>query len=294
MEESSLLEHICRAGKLDAARVIIGPGDDCACVRVGERLLLTVDHLIESRHFVPGTAINLIARKAVARSVSDIAAMGGTPSWSLATGALASDVPQERARDLIDRVHHWARHWGCPCVGGDLATLAPGSPMVLTVTVGGEPEPQRGPVTRDGARMGDEVYVTGRIGGSFASGRHLTFEPRVEQGRALVKTLGAGLHAMIDVSDGLGRDAGRIARASGVRVEIDAEKVPTHADAGGTWFADGEDYELVFVVASGTSVPSEIAGVALTRIGRVVAGEGCGLIEPGGVREIAHSGWDHA
>ncbi len=174
-----------------------------------------------------------------------------------------------------------------------MATRAPGSPMVLTVTVGGEPEAQRGPVTRDGARVGDEVYVTGRIGGSFASGRHLTFEPRVEQGRALVKTLGAGLHAMIDVSGGLGRDAGRIARASGVRVEIDAEKVPRHADARGTWFADGEDYELVFVVASGTSVPSAIAGVELTRIGRVVAGEGCGLIEPGGVREIGHSGWEH-
>jgi thiamine-monophosphate kinase len=149
--------------------------------------------------------------------------------------------------------------------------------------------------------VGDDVWVTGRIGNSFASGRHLTFTPRVEQGWWLAETLGSDLHAMIDVSDGLGRDAGRIAERSGVGIEIEAGLVPRHVDASEIEraIADGEDYELLF--AASPEVRTRLEGewpwreaVGCTRIGRVVSGSGCFLVMDDGVRkEISELGWDH-
>jgi thiamine-monophosphate kinase len=178
MKESDLLAHIARRSADLAARfgqVVVGPGDDCAVVRTpsGDELLLTVDHLVEGRHFEPGTPIDLIARKAVARSVSDIAAMGGTPSWGLATGCLPRGYQHGDA--LFEAMHKWACHWGCPLVGGDIA--ASEGPMVLTVTVGGVmgtrwveewidapleakdlTRVETKPVLRSGARPGDTVF----------------------------------------------------------------------------------------------------------------------------------------
>ena len=169
--------EIGRAGDLAARfpHVVLGPGDDCAVVRgsPGVDVLLTVDQLVEHRHFTSDTPVDLIARKGVARSISDIAAMAGTPAWSLATGLLPEGYPH--ARELTDALHRCAEHWGAPMVGGDIAVGPRGSPLVLTVTVGGGVHARRGPVTRDAARPGDEVWVTGDLGGSLASGRHLTF-----------------------------------------------------------------------------------------------------------------------
>ncbi|MGH7130654.1 MAG: thiamine-phosphate kinase [Phycisphaerales bacterium] len=306
MRESELLRHIAERSPVRALGpgVVVGPGDDCAVLAPsGRDLLVTVDHLVEGRHFAPhpGTPIDAIARKAVARSVSDIAAMAGTPAWGLATGALPPEWMaggRAGADELFDRMAHWARHWHCPLVGGDISSLpgGAGSPLVLTVTVAGHVHATRGAVLRSGACAGDAVWMTGRIGGSLKSGRHLTFEPRVAEGRWLADTLGEDLHAMIDVSDGLGRDAGRIAAASGVRVEIERARVPLHGDAGATALADGEDYELVFTTAAGVELPPAcpLTGVALTRIGRVATGGGCGIIEPDGcVVEGADLGWDH-
>lgn len=304
VRESELLRHIAKRSPLKALGpgVVVGPGDDCAVLAPsGRDLLVTVDHLVEGRHFAAGTPIDAIARKAVARSVSDIAAMAGTPAWGLATGALPPEWMaggQGGADELFDRMAHWARHWHCPLVGGDISSLPEGSPLVLTVTVAGHVHATRGAVLRSGACAGDAVWVTGRIGGSLSSGRHLTFEPRVAEGRWLADALGEDLHAMIDVSDGLGRDAGRIAAASAVRMEIERARVPLHGDAGATGgaLADGEDYELVFTTAAGVDFPAAcpLTGVSLTRIGRVVAGNGCGVVEADGrVVEGAELGWDH-
>ncbi len=315
MLESALLQRIDERSR-DLAQaggpVLVGPGDDCALIAPSAGpLLLTVDQLIEHRHFhgpilgsgrpaggPSGTPVDLVARKAVARSVSDIAAMGGRPRWALATGALAKDFPQPLAEELVDALAAWARHWGCPLVGGDLAALDPGQPAVLTVTIGGEPDAARGAVLRSGARPGDEVWLTGALGGSLASGRHLTFEPRVREGAFLAELLADRLHAMIDLSDGLGRDAGRVARASGVRIALDGPRVPLHAGLGQSALGDGEDYELLFVVdarAAGAVPPvCPATGTPLTRIGRVEAGEGCVLLDAQGrLADIRELGWDH-
>ncbi|MEZ6164121.1 MAG: thiamine-phosphate kinase [Phycisphaerales bacterium] len=187
MDESRLHDHIyARSGSLSLTNgeLLVGPGDDCAVLRTpsGDLQLLTVDQLVEGRHFEPGTDLDLIARKAIARSVSDIAAMGGQPAWALATGVLPQGYAHADA--LFDAMHRWGNHWHCPLVGGDIASHAsPDHPLTLTVTVGGTMPLGSMPVLRSGAKPGDLLYVTGQIGGSFESGWHLRFEPRVEVGQ---------------------------------------------------------------------------------------------------------------
>jgi len=273
MRENELLEHI-RSRSIGIAHgdVLVGPGDDCAVLRStdgGPALLITVDQLISGVHFDPaGASLDQIARKAVARSVSDIAAMGGS-CWA---SVIAATLPPgfEGADALFDRVHAHAVAFACPAVGGDIA-VAPGA-LGLTVTVLGWAHTGRGAVLRSGARAGDAVWVTGRLGASLVSGRHLSFEPRVREARWLCDMLGERLHAMIDLSDGLGLDADRVARASGVVIELDAESLPRHADAP-DWrsaLGDGEDYELMFTAPEGAPLPASCpTGAALTRIGRV-------------------------
>lgn len=305
MRESDLLAHIARRSaelQRQFPQVLIGPGDDCAHVAAGPGgVLVSVDHVIEGRH-VSGpllegaTPLELVARKAIARSVSDLAAMAGTPQWALATAALPGDWPQAMADELFDHMHKWANHFGCPLVGGDIATQASGAALVLTTTVAGTPHKTRGPVRRDGACVGDDVWVTGRLGGSFASGRHLTFEPRVREAIALADLLGDRLHAMIDVSDGLGRDSARIGAASRVMLRLQQARVPLHD--GSVSPHEGEDHELLFTVAADAVMPAMIAGMELTKIGTVSAANGAGgcvMIESDGrVIDVAELGWDHA
>jgi len=297
MRESDLLAHIYDRSRGLGGAVVVGPGDDTAVVRVGEgdaaaNALLTVDQLVEGRHYDPDTAsIDQIARKSVARALSDIAAMGGCPTAGLAAATLRAGFTQ--ADELFDAMARWASHWNCPLAGGDIATAD--GPTVLSVTIIGLPHGSRGPVLRSGAKPGDSVYVTGALGGSLQSGRHLTFEPRIEEGAWLCDTLGERLHAMIDLSDGLGRDAARLATASHVRIEIDADAIPL-SDGVSDWRAavgDGEDYELCFAVA-GDAPARTSAGVALHRIGRVVDGDGCEIRTPNGeTTDAAELGWDH-
>ena len=284
-------------------RVLLGPGDDCAMFVGSDRMLVTVDQVVEGRHFEGGTPIDLIARKAVARSISDLAAMASVPVCAVATGLLPPSYPH--ARELTECLHHWANHWKCPLVGGDIATGSDGpqgSALSLTVTAIGEVGPGERAITRSSARVGDSVYVTGRLGNSLASGRHLTFEPRLADALWLRSTLKEDLHAMIDLSDGLGRDAARIARASAVGITIDADLLPLHPETPG-WrngLSDGEDYELCFTSAralpAGARTPG---GTEITRIGVVIARPEdphawCSVRTPDGATiDASGMGWEH-
>lgn len=321
MRESELLTHIYARSASLAARfphVLVGPGDDCAVLGLPDaparpRLLLTVDHLVESRHFKAGTPLDLVARKAIARAVSDIAAMGGSLSpfgAALATAALPPDFPQSHADTLFDAMSKWALHWHCPLVGGDIASFAPATPpgpITLTVTVLGAPHPTRGPVLRSAAQIGDAVYVTGILGGSLdpatGLGRHLTFEPRITEAAWLCDCLGDRLHSMMDISDGLGRDGARIADASGVALELEAASIPL-APGVPDWrnaITDGEDYELLFTADSGAVLPAACpsTGTPLVRIGTVAPPAprtlGRCLLKTGDGRmtDISESGWEH-
>lgn len=296
MNESHLLNLIesrSRGLVLAGAELLVGPGDDAAVVRTvgGDRLVLTVDQLVEGRHYEAGTSLELVARKAVARSVSDVAAMGGVPVWAMATGLIPEGFAQ--GNELFTAMHEWANRFGCPLIGGDIAS-GPG-PMSLTVTVCGRMEDGHEPKLRSGAQVGDEIWITGPVGNSLASGWHLNFEPRVEVGRAASAL--ADVHAMIDLSDGLGRDAGRVGRASGVTLEIDAARIPLREGCA-DWrsaIGDGEDYEL-FVV--GRDLAGKLEGL-IGPIGVVRQTERDG--EPGAVvvdetgqrLDVSGLGWDH-
>lgn len=310
VRESELLQRIAeRSAGMSSAfpHVLLGPGDDCAAVRPpGGAMLLTVDQVIERRHFVPGTPLDLVARKAVARSISDLAAMGATPWCALATGALPAGFPQSDADALCASIKKWSEHWRCPMVGGDLATMPDASsPLTLTVTAIGVAHTSGHVVTRAGAKPGDHVYVTGALGDSFdratGLGRHLTFEPRLREATWLLDTFGSRIHAMIDLSDGLGRDAGRVASASGVRIELDADAIPRNAGVA-DWRAaasDGEDYELLICIDPSAAAPSACPGAdaatptPLRRIGTVAPGHGCVVRSAAGCFDAEALGWEH-
>lgn len=302
MNESQLHQHIyARSHNLIAGgsnTIIVGPGDDCAVISSasGDLSLLTVDQLVQGRHFVSETPIDLIARKAVARSVSDIAAMGGVPSWALATCVLPKDY--QHADQLFNAMSTWANHFGCPLIGGDIAAHASTDhPLALTVTVGGTMLDGHQPVLRSGAKPSDLLYLSGPVGASFQTNHHLHFEPRVQVGH-WASTNNA--HAMIDLSDGLGRDSDRIAVASNVRIEIDASKLPINPECQ-DWkhaMGDGEDYELLIALPPTcdiTASPVPLLGpIATVRALAPNEKPGSSVLDPGGVLHDATTmGWDH-
>lgn len=306
MNESQLHEHIyTRSLGLalqSGSEILVGPGDDCAVIQSqsGDVALLTVDQLVEGRHFESGTDLDLIARKAIARSVSDIAAMGGVPTWSLATGVLPKDYPC--ANELFDAMSTWAKHWNCPIIGGDIASHAsPDHPLTLTVTVGGTMLADSHPVVRSGAQPGDQLYLTGQVGGSFESGWHLLFEPRLSAGQwASSNHPQSSVHAMMDLSDGLGRDSDRIAKASNLIIEIQAAALPMNHRCT-DWrqaVSEGEDYELLMCIDPSTTIehmdPPLQGPIGNCRACEPGEHPGAVIIDPHGTRHDASTlGWDH-
>ncbi|MCA9286631.1 MAG: thiamine-phosphate kinase [Phycisphaerales bacterium] len=284
-------------------RVRVPPGDDMAAIAAdGATVLAAVDSVVEGRHFRAGTPMALVGRKAVTRNLSDIAAMAARPLASLAAVVLPAGMSADSAESLFEAVRSTAARFGCPLVGGDIAVHAAGNaPLVCTVTVLATVDHAAGRVvTRSGAQPGDRVYVTGLLGATMTEdggGHHLEFEPRLEAAAALLGALGSRLHAMIDISDGLGRDASHLAEGSNVRVRIDAATLPCRA--GADWRAamrDGEDYELCFA-ASGP-VPESAAGVRVSAVGAVLPAGGGPLVEvvaaDGVAIDASSLGWEHA
>ncbi len=247
MNELKLIRHITPLLKQNADTVV-GPGDDCAVVRVGgELLLLAVDQVVSGVHYLPSTPPEKVAEKLLKRNLSDIAAMGGTPFCALLT--LAGNIVDENwYLRFFDRLAVAAEHYGVSVSGGDIATLPPDSPaesLVATLTITGKVEGNK-ICCRSRAVPGQVVMATGCFGNSFYSQHHLDFEPRLAEGLFLAGTY---TNCMIDVSDGLLLDAGRIAEASGVGMEFDCQSIPLRPGATPEGaLTDGEDYELVFTV----------------------------------------------
>jgi thiamine-monophosphate kinase len=303
MREFDLLRHIYDANAGLGEDIVIPPGDDMAMVRLaGRDLLVAVDQVIDGRHVrLETTPLALAGRKAVTRSLSDIAAMAARPVGALVAVVLPPDFGPQRAEALFDAMHATAAEYDCPLIGGDIAFHSDAShPLTCSVTVLAEPVNGRA-ITRAGAEVDDVVYVTGALGGAVledGGGKHLTFQPRIAEAIELAASLGPNLHAMIDLSDGLGRDASHIAESSGVQIEIDAERIP--CTAGIDWraaAAGGEDYELLFT--AGGDVPAALAGgLAVTPIGRVSPsrGEGGPMVVIRAGSEIITGdelGWQH-
>lgn len=272
--------------------VLTAAGDDCAVVCFAgarRRQLLKTDCVIEGVHFLPDTPPEQIGWKALCRPLSDIAAMGGKPKHALVTLALHPDTDLARAQGIYAGIGIAAREFDVDVVGGETAR-SPG-PCFLSVSVTGI-APKRAAV-RSGGAAGDLLFVTGRLGGSFTSGRHLTFRPRLKEGRWLVRHF--PVHAMMDLSDGLAADLPRLARASHTGFSLDEAALPcsqgcTPAQALG----DGEDYELLFALAPkparelATRWVARFPETPVTCIGRLTPRNANQPMPPGGFDHFAH------
>jgi thiamine-monophosphate kinase len=253
MTEDAFLAALFARLPTPPSALVVPPGDDCAGIDLGDGrwLLVAVDQVVGDRHFVHSgptpTPAALVGRKLLARNLSDIAAMGGVPTYCLLSGAFGPDCGQDWLQDFYQGLLDLALHYGVAMIGGDLAR-APAD-TVVSLTILGEVAAGMA-VCRAGALAGDELWVTGSFGDSFPSGHHLTFEPRCAEGAWLAR--GGYAHAMMDVSDGLLLDATRLCRASAVGLVLDTEAIPrrgpkTHLRAA---LCDGEDYELLVAVPS--------------------------------------------
>ena len=226
--------------------VVAGPGDDCAVVVVpGNRLILMkTDCVVEKVHFRPNEKPTAVGWKAMMRTLSDFAAMSGLPRYALVT--LISPVGREAdwMRQLYRGLRRAADRFGVAIVGGE--TSATSGPLVVSISAIGSVEKKRW-VRRSGGKAGDILFVTGKLGGS-GKGRHLKFVARIDESRWLTKNF--RVHAMMDLSDGLGADLPRLARASGVGFAIDEKALPRSKGCSiSEAINDGEDYELLFALA---------------------------------------------
>jgi len=236
------------SGLNQGGEVLVGPGDDCAVVDIGkpgEFQLLKTDALVEGVHYFPETPADQVGWKAVARVLSDFAAMGGVPKQLLVTIALPRSMKVSYAEALYSGMERCASQFGAVICGGETTSVPDGSATVISVAGTGRVMEER-LVRRGGGQVGDAVLVTGRLGGSIA-GKHLNFTPRLEEAEWLTSHF--QLHAMMDLSDGLARDLPRMAKVSGCGYEIDSASLPlTLGCDTAQALGDGEDYELLFTI----------------------------------------------
>jgi thiamine-monophosphate kinase len=269
IKEWALVTQAIRRFRVSDRSVVVGPGDDAAVIAGPGGLynLLTVDMLVESVHFKKGEDLKKVGYKAVAVSISDIAAMGGEPRFALVSVGLPREDLAVRARALFAGIGQCARRNGVSIIGGDINRS---DRLVIDVFMMGEVE-KKNLVLRSGAKDGDTIFVSGPLGGSLKSGRHLRFIPRVKEARFLVKHF--NVNAMMDLSDGLSMDLSRLCEASRLGAEIFEEDIPksagvkTIAEAMG----DGEDYELLFTLGPAQARRLSAARLHFYPIGRMTA-----------------------
>jgi thiamine-monophosphate kinase len=270
--EDRLLEQLLPALPRNRS-VVLGAGDDCAIVKSDERgklHLLKTDCLVENVHFTKKSRPELVGWKAMARPLSDFAAMSGVPRFALITLIVPSQKTVEWVKKLYRGIEKAARIFEVAVVGGETSKIK--GPAVISVTVAGFVEKGRW-VGRAGGKANDDLFVTGRSGGSL-SGRHLQFVPRIVESRWLTKNF--PIHAMMDLSDGLGADLPRLARASAVGFLVDEAALPLNRGCTTKQaISDGEDYELLFAISPRHSARllkswrKKFPKLLLTRIGKL-------------------------
>jgi thiamine-monophosphate kinase len=284
-------------------RVLIGPGDDTAAIQLTPNVpcLMTTDMLLDGSCFrLAEAGPRLVGRKAMAVSLSDIAAMAGRPVAAVVSVGLPRQGGRALAEELYLGLREAADAFATAIVGGD--TNSWDGPLVISVTIVGEAT-QRGSVRRSGAKPGDWLFVTGPLGGSIL-GRHLTFTPRVREALQLHQVV--DLHAMIDVSDGLAADLQHICAESHCGAILRAEAIPIHADAHRLndncpslehALSDGEDFELVLAVSPDDGqkllATQPITGINLVHIGECID-DGLWLEEKQQRRELQPAGYVHS
>lgn len=298
--EAALIEMFRRQTHVKGSSVLLGIGDDAAILRPpkARQLLFTTDMLIEGRHFhLKDAAPFEIGRKAMAVNLSDIAAMGGRPTHAVAAVGLPSKLTVSFVKELYRGMEETARNFGAALVGGDTNQS---DLLVLSIALLGEAIGPRGAVRRSGAKPGNAIFVTGRLGGSYASKKHLNFIPRLKEAEHLVKKYKPT--AMMDLSDGLSADLAKLAAASRVGAVLAEDALPSAVKKNSTKAAlsDGEDFELLFTLsakdAARLTAEKHPKGLApFSRIGTIVDRRlGLRLKTTGGYfKKLSSTGFDH-
>ena len=317
LAERQFIAQLRRNVRFRNREIVVGIGDDCAVLHLprGHEALITTDFSLEGVHFRRDwQSPECIGHRCLARGLSDIAAMGGQPIAAFLSLALPQDLPRKWVDGFFAGLLRLARRHKVALAGGD-TSRSPGGVLADIVAVGSAK--RRKALQRSGARVGDQVYVTGKLGESAAalellsSGaikkRDVFPEPRISVGLWLQRKGIAS--AMIDISDGLSTDLSHICEESGVGASVDAELIPIHPSARRLHKTErrtppsgvgldlalhgGEDYELLFTVPKSKHVPSRIAGVQITRIGEIMRGRKMHLIRNGQRQLLLPEGWEH-
>lgn len=296
MTETGLVSLIRKLAGRGSQSVIEGIGDDCAVLRPneGHDLVFTTDFTLEGRHFTTEShQPSDIGHKALARSLSDIAAMGGRPLFCLVSLAMPAATEEGFVEEFYRGLLELAARHSVALAGGDLASF---DALTVDVMCCGE-VPTGSAMLRRNARVGDLIYVSGTLGGSahgFRSQqganfqRHLRPEPRVQLGRTLRE---AGVTCCMDLSDGLALDLTRLCRESEVSAEIEGPLPIADGASEQDALSGGEDYELLFTAPPGVRVPEMVEGVPVTRIGIITAKGEAPVLYRG--QPLATSGFDH-
>ena len=241
--EDALLASLMR--ELPKSRHFIG--DDCAVIEFSgakNLLVLKTDCVVEKIHFESSTKAELIGWKAMMRPLSDFAAAAAVPQFALITLVVPATRSTSWVKKLYRGLKRAAAKFDVVIVGGE--TSATRGPATISVSISGFVERNR-TVSRTGGKRGDDLFVTGKLGAS-PRGKHLRFVPRIEESRWLTENF--RVHAMMDLSDGLGADLPRLARASRLGFKIDKDRLPLAPGANiENAISDGEDYELLFAIS---------------------------------------------
>ena len=293
MRETEIIERIRRLSfnNYRDKRLTRGIGDDCAILhpRSGEDLVFTSDFVLEDRHFTLAThSPAAIGEKALARSLSDLAAMGAEPVFCLVSLAVPAKLGGAFTERFYKGLLRFANRHSISLAGGDLARF---DKVIADVMCCGH-VPHGKSLLRSGAKPGHRIYVTGKLGAAahaFHSGRPTLPVPRLEAGIALRKL---GVSASIDLSDGLSLDLPRLCRESNVSAQIESNRLPIarHASLDEA-LNGGEDYELLFTAAPKIKLPVAIGKLPVTQIGSVARGN-CGAVLLDG-HPLQSRGFDH-
>src|SRR6266513_2349862 len=272
--EDLLLDQIARdLPRADNRKIFAGAGDDCAIVQMADAqnlVVLKTDCVVEGVHFLRKAKALHVGWKAMMRPLSDFAAASAVPRFALITLIAPQKTDVAWIRELYCGLRKSAEHFDVSIVGGETSST-PG-PIAVSVSVIGFVEHRRA-VSRRGGRPGDKLFVTGRLGGGMKQ-KHLKFVPRIVESRWLTQNF--CIHAMMDLSDGLGADLPRLARASNVGFNIDEAALPLNRGCTiRQAISDGEDYELLFAISAKDSRSllsrwqKKFPKLPLTRIGRL-------------------------
>jgi len=316
--EADFIAWIGRKTPRRAAGLTLGIGDDAALITAppGHEIILTTDMSIEDVHFtIPIHPPAAVGHRALARSLSDIAAMGGTPHYALVSLAVSQNTKRAWLEGFFSGLFALARRFSVAVIGGDTAVVT--GPVALDVVVVGV-IPRGRALRRAGARPGDRIFVSGRLGMAALGLRLLMSRSRIQTAveRAALRAhlfpqpqcaLGRFLSghrlatAMMDLSDGLSIDLRRLCDASGVGAilfadHVPAPPIPDAEDAQGLALHGGEDYQLLFTVsaARAAKIPRYFGRIPICCIGEIRASQGINLVSNDGrVLPVEIRGYDH-